>query len=363
MTRNSAGTAERIDGVAGVLQGFEAQGLPADSKWSFVTRNVPAGAASTTARQDNRAPQPGDLILARVERIAQHTRIQLRNGRRSLLYPRDHVVVVYGNRYAPDQFEAEVPDDLDLCHLVAAGGVAARAISKHVRLKWPTTIRPVGYCLDGAGKVLNLRAYGLPRPILRRAASKPVIAVIGTSMNSGKTTTVAALVRGLTAAGYRVAAIKATGTGSGNDLWAYEDAGAARALDFTDAGHPSTFRVSSRDIAECFETLVAACVADDAIDIVVVEIADGLLHFETADLVASERFRQKIHHVVFSAGEAMGALAGVERLRAIGIEPLAVSGVLTASNLAIKEARSVTGTRVVTKAELESPQVAKLIRP
>lgn len=362
MMRSSTGAAERIDGVPGVAQGFEAQELPADTKWSFVTRNIPEGAASTTATPTNRAPRPGDLILARVERIAQHTRIQLRNGRRSLLYPRDHVVVAYGNRYAPDQFEAEVPDDLDICHLVAAGGIAARAISKHISLKWPTTIRPVGYCLNGAGKVLNLRDYGLNRPIMHEAASKPVIAVIGTSMNSGKTTTVAALVKGLTAAGHRVAAVKATGTGSGNDLWAYEDAGAAKVLDFTDAGHPSTFRIPHGEIAECFEILVAACVADDAIDIVVVEIADGLLHFETAELVASERFRQQVHHVVFSAAEAMGALAGVERLREIGIEPLAVSGVLTASNLAIREARSVTGTRVVTKAELENPRVAKWFR-
>ena len=317
---------------------------------------------SATAAVSGRAPQAGDLIVARVERIAQHTRIQLRNGRRSLLYPGDHIVVAFGDRYAPDQFEAEVPVDLDQCHLVAAGGIAAKAISKHARLKWPTTIRPVGYCLNGAGEVLNLRDYRLPHPVLHAAVGKPVVAVVGTSMNSGKTTTAAALVKGLTAGGCKVAAVKATGTGSGNDLWAYEDAGAARALDFTDAGHASTFRIPRADIVDCFETLVAACIADDGIDVVIVEIADGLLHFETAELVSSPQFRRLTQHVVFAAGEAMGALAGVDSLRGMGIEPLAISGLLTASKLAIKEAHAVTGTSIVTKAELESPRVSELLR-
>lgn len=361
MTRVSAGVVQRLGNGVTFLPGFEPQGLPAGAKWAFVTRNVPQGKVVNTATLAGRSPVAGDLVLARVERIAQHTRIQLRNGRRSLLYKGDHIVVVYGNRYAPDQFEAEIPADLDLCHLVAAGGVAAKAVSKHSRLKWPTTIRPVGFCVDQSGAVVNLKRFGLHRPAMHEAARKPVVAVLGTSMNSGKTTAVAALVKGLTAAGHRVAAVKATGTGSGNDLWAYEDAGAARALDFTDAGYPSTYMVSRAEIQECFERLLSACLADPVIDVTVVEIADGLLHFETAELVASGAFANQVDHVVFAAGEAMGAAAGVERLRQVGIEPLAVSGVLTASTLAIAEAAAVTGVPVLCKSDLESPRIAKLV--
>lgn len=361
MTRVSAGVVRRLGNRATFIPGFEPQRLPAGAKWSFVTRNVPQGKVANTATVIGRPPISGDLMLARVERIAQHTRIQLRNGRRSLLYKGDHIVVVYGNRYAPDQFEAEIPADLDLCHLVAAGGVAAKAVSKHSRLKWPTTIRPVGLCVNELGDIVNLKGFGLGRPIMHEAAPKPVVAVLGTSMNSGKTTAVAALVKGLTAAGHRVAAVKATGTGSGNDLWAYEDAGAARTLDFTDAGYPSTYKVSKADIQECFERLLSACLADTEIDVTVVEIADGLLHFETADLVASDAFANRVDHVVFAAGEAMGAAAGVERLRQVGIEPLAVSGVLTASTLATAEAAAVTGVPILGKNDLESPRIAKLV--
>ncbi|MEM8814470.1 MAG: molybdopterin-guanine dinucleotide biosynthesis protein MobB [Pseudomonadota bacterium] len=343
------------------VPGFQPEGLPRKAKWSFITRNIPTGDASHVEARADHKPRSGDLILAHVEKIAQHTRIQLRNSRRSLLYPGDKIVVAYGNRYAPDQFEAEIPECLDRCHLVAAGGVAAKAIAKHAKLKWPTTIRPEGYCIDSSGEVMNLRRYALNTERTAGLPKKPVIAVLGTSMNSGKTTTAAALVKGLSAAGYRVAAVKATGTGSGNDVWSYADAGAEVTLDFVDVGYPSTYRVPQIEIQACFDRLLAATRADDNVDVTVVEIADGLLHFETSDLVASAAFKRQVKHVVFAAGEAMGALAGVERLNRIGVTPLAITGLLTASGLAASEAETFTGVPVLTKTRLESPQIAKLV--
>ena len=56
---------------------------------------------------------------------------------------------------------------------------------------------------------------------------------------------VASIVRGLTAAGYRVAAGKVTGTGAGGDFHMFVDAGATRVLDFTDFGFSSTYLLDS----------------------------------------------------------------------------------------------------------------------
>lgn len=342
---------------------FICEGMPALAKWSFVTRNVPTAAVSHVEFRAQRAPRSGDLILAAVQKIAQHTRIQLRSGRRSLLYPGDHVVVAYGNRYAPDAYEALVPENIDQCHLVAAGGVAALARSKCAGLKWPTTIQPEGYCIGRDGRVINLRNYGLEPPLGATRGKKTVVAVLGTSMNAGKTTTVASLIRGLTLAGYRVAGVKVTGTGAGNDIWAYADAGAVRVLDFTDAGFPSTFRLPIDDVLSCFNRLVGTVQTDPEVDIAVVEIADGLLQRETAKLIASDAFQHQVDHVLFVAGEAMGALAGVKRLAKLGIRTTALSGRLTASRLASREARRVTRLPVLSKAKLEAPRVATLIAP
>ena len=89
-------------------------------------------------------PNVGDLVLARVQEIGQHERIELANGRRARMFAGDEIVVVYGNRYAPDQFEAIIPDTLASCHLVAAGGIASLLLSKHDSMKDPTTIAPIG---------------------------------------------------------------------------------------------------------------------------------------------------------------------------------------------------------------------------
>lgn len=339
------------------INDYHMEPVPVATKWSFITRNIPIEDIARVDTIVDRSPQPGDLILAEVQKIAQHTRIQMRDGRRSQLYPGDKIIVTYGNRYAPDQFEAVVPDSLDECHLVAAGGIAAKAVSKHCGLKWPTTIQPQGFCLNADGRVLNLADYavsGNKSPISQR---KPVISVVGTSMNSGKTTTMASLARGLTRGGYRVAAIKATGTGSGNDLWAYEDAGARLTLDFADAGFPSTFKVPHEQIKRCFLDLVSSAQARTDIDVILVEIADGLLHFETTELISSIEFKSTVDHVLFAAGESMGAVAGARTLESLGIQALAISGVVSASSLASLEAESATGLPVITKAELESRYV------
>jgi len=96
-------------------------------------------------------------VLAAIESIGQHARIEQRDGRRATLFPGDEVVVAYGHRYAPDQFEAAIPEDLGPCELVAAGGVAARVQSAHGRMSEATRLTPVGLLADGAGRRLNVR--------------------------------------------------------------------------------------------------------------------------------------------------------------------------------------------------------------
>lgn len=55
------------------------------------------------------APALGDLVLARVVEIGKHTRLEGPGSRRQLLFPGQEILLAYGNRYAPDQFLAEIP--------------------------------------------------------------------------------------------------------------------------------------------------------------------------------------------------------------------------------------------------------------
>jgi hypothetical protein len=308
------------------------------------------------------------VVLARVVKLGQHVAIQLADGRRASLFEGDEILVAYGDRYAPDQFEGEVPDNLGATHLLAAGGLAGTVISAHSSMKAPTLIQPLGLLTDARG-VVNLRrcapfAAVAPQDAkrLRRVGTPLVIAVLGTSMNSGKTTTVAAIVRGLSKAGLVVAAGKATGTGAPGDPGLFRDSGASLVLDFTDFGYGSTYRLEHQQVGALLVSLIDELAATGP-DVVVVEIADGPYQRETAALVADPVFKAHIDKVVFAAGEALGATAGHMLLTQLGLPPVAISGMLTASPLATREAANFLDVPVLDKNELASATVADLLIP
>lgn len=329
---------------------------------SFATRIADLGLAATL--DPNCAPSPGDLCLARVMRIGQHRHIELTTGRRALLAVGDLLILVFGNRYATDQFEAVVPAAIESCHLAAAGGVAALVRSRHSSMKPPTEIKPLGIFRDARGGILNLARWGWPGVATpARAAAQPhMILVAGTSMNAGKTTVCGNIIRTLRECGLKTSALKLTGTGSGGDLWRYRDSGAMEALDFGDVGLASTAGMDIRSLDAALTRLCAA-VSSQA-DIVVAELADGLLQRETSLLLQSSNLRTRIGSIVFAASDPLGAAAGVDLLASWGLEVSAVSGLLTASPLAVREFTAFCNTPVVF-GEDEDPHViaANLFTP
>jgi hypothetical protein len=300
----------------------------------------------------------GDLVLARVEAVGQHTNLHLVNGRRRWLYPGVEIVVVYGHRYASNQFEAEVPESLGPCHLAAGGGIAARVRSWHRRMtQGPTEITPIGLVGDASGRRLNLRDFALAPVDPPRDFQPTVIAVVGTSMDSGKTQTCAHLVRGLAAAGSRVGYAKVTGTGAGGDYWSLRDAGADPVFDFTDVGVPTTYLLSPDEVEG---TLVALLnhVGSHGVDAIVIEIADGILQRETAALLGGSVFARVVGGIVLAAQDSMGAMAAYNWLRERSTPVVALSGVLTAAPLQIREAREATNLPIYDREALATAEVA-----
>ncbi|MCT7377847.1 hypothetical protein [Chelativorans salis] len=328
------------------------------AKRAFTTRRVPTKHMQILVPPPAE-PRSGDLVLARIDTLGHHKAIELPSGRKAALAPGDEVLLAYGNRYAPDQFEALVPSDLGPCDMVAAGGVASRAAGWHDRIALPTGIVPIGLVADVDGQVVNIADFAIaPEPTLRLP---PAIMVFGTSMNAGKTTTAASLVRGLARAGFSVGAAKVTGTGAGNDLWAMSDAGACAALDFTDAGFVTTYLTPVDAIIRGAERLLRSLAGSGA-DVAVLEVADGLFQPETAALAKSLEFRKLARGALFAAGDAMGAAAGCERLRSLGYDVLGMSGRLTRSPLACREA-SIANVPVYGIEELSDPTIAASMVP
>lgn len=341
------------------------------AKHAYSTRSVAdhvRAAAELDLVESDYRPRLGDVVLARVVEIGQHKRLESPVSRRQILFPGDEVLLAYGSRYAADQFLAEIPEDLGPCHLAAAGGLASRVVDQHAAVDEATLLEPVGVLRDGEGVVSLQRtaAYSVAEGVAdhphRPAHDVTVIGVLGTSMNSGKSTVLAHLAHGLAAAGLTVAAGKATGTGAGNDSGLFGDAGAHRVLDFTDFGIPSTYRLPYECVRDVFAALTdELAVGHPRPDVVLVEIADGLFQGETARLITDPVYTRTVDMTVFAAGEALGAAGGTQVLTSLGQRPGLVSGVLTASPIATVEACREVDAPVVPTFDLSDPAVASQI--
>jgi hypothetical protein len=331
----------------------------ASAKWAFTTRRVPREAVSGLDPRVHLA-RPGDLVLCEVLRIGQHRNIQMAEGRPATLYTGDRVVVVLGDRYAPDQFHATATIAGEVADLVAGGGIVGQVDAAHAKMDAPTKLRPVALLTDSAGVPANVQTYALPR---RAMDPRPtVLGVFGASMNSGKTTATACLAHGLMRSGLAVAAIKATGTGAFGDYHTFADAGVP-ALDFTDVGMATTYRMPMQRIEEGFATLVAHC-ANAGTEVIVCEIADGVFQQETRAILQGGAIRDRLDGILFAAPDALSALGGVMFLERLGLSPFALAGMLSLSPLATSEAEAVTGLPVLTREKLCDPGLVRdLVAP
>jgi hypothetical protein len=139
------------------------------------------------------------------------------------------------------------------------------------------------------------------------------------------------------------------------------DAGAFRVLDFGDAGLPSTFLAERSDLERVFRTLTAELAGAGA-EAIVIEVADGIFQRETAMLVDSALFRARVDALLFASGDAGGATHGAQWLRSRDLPLRALSGLVSASPLASREAEGATGLPVLGLEDLALPYVARVLR-
>ncbi len=309
-------------------------------KKTIVSKDVRHYTLNTDIIQTHKM-QAGDLGVFEVIEPGRHENAQMIDGRNRSIFPGDHIVAAFADRYATAQFEGYVPESPtpdNMYQILGAGGVIGLVTSKNYALRdvEPTTVRLVGYCCDNAGKVINTKFYRKDRKAFRGETPGKVILSIGSTMDSGKTTTAAFVARGLAKDGHRVAFIKLTGTCYTRDREFVYDCGAHVTTDFSDMGYPSTYMCSKAEILDIYQSLLDQLAAERP-DFIVMEIADGLLQRETMFLLQDRAFMATIHRVVFSCGDSLSAFHGAQLLQEWGIRVAGISGRFTMSPLLVKE--------------------------
>ncbi|MBN2223774.1 MAG: hypothetical protein JW765_03770 [Deltaproteobacteria bacterium] len=280
----------------------------------------------------------GDVVVGRVAGVGRHGVIETVDGRERPLGVGDVCAVVLGRRYSTAEFHGAIPGRLsagDRFDLLNIGGIAGRVIPETSAVSDPTVLTYLGHATDEAGKKLS--TFDNPIAPDKPGATPAVILVIGSSMDSGKTTSAARIIHMLTGGGVRVGGAKLTGTSRMKDLFRMEAAGAFDTADFLDAGWPSTCGLSSEDLQAVHRALVGR-LSGRGIDVIVMEAADGIFERETEYILDCRKIMKDVAIIVACTTDSASAYGMITALaHDHGIVPDFIAGIITSMPLFMEE--------------------------
>ncbi len=282
---------------------------------------------------DEITPQQGQLIAVKVISVnANYNKLELISGRMTELTEGDIIIGALGNRIASTGMTGTVPTELnkhDKIHILNLGGVIGICKDFNILLGPATECEVVGSITNGGNKQLNLKDFS---KVIKSNTidSIPSIAVIGTGIDSGKTTVTSFIIKTLSKYYKKINACKLAGTASQKDLYAYEDNGAAKTSDFVDFGLPSTCMNDKNIIQECSASVINF-ISQDA-DILLMELGDGYHgDYGTREIIQNSSITKYIKVIVICAYDISGAINIIENLKLNKLDDklLIISGPVT----------------------------------
>lgn len=223
-------------------------------------------------------------------------------------------VGVLGSREALKGFRGHTPTAVapgDTLHLLNMGGILGLCTAEHPELGHPIKVKVLGAVADPGtenGQPLSIQSEAL-NPLLNLPQSAPIIAVCGTAMDTGKTVASAELVKGLTSAGFKVAAAKLTGAALLRDVRRMKDHGATAVGTFAECGLVSS---TGRPIVP-YAKAVLGRLNEAEPDLIVVELGDGFIGPYGVDQFLLDReLARHTAATVVTATDLAGAWAAVK---------------------------------------------------
>ena len=283
------------------------------------------------------------IVVEILNSKSTYNTLELTSGRMAKLGKGDIVAGALGHRKALFGYSGHVPPSVqpgDTIQMLNIGGVLGICDSINPEKGKPFDCRVIGVVLHfpylgeriGVPARVGLRPLDFNAPL--HAQSVPVVAIAGTCMEAGKTAAACAIVSRMRHRGLTIDVFKATGVSLRRDILAMEDAGARRAMIFTDLGVVTTTRVNGPALTRTMLTELAA----GKPDVIVFELGDGILGTYGVDAILEcTDIRGALSAVLLSANDPVAAWGGVKLLRErFGIEPCAVTGPATDNQVGVE---------------------------
>jgi hypothetical protein len=296
-----------------------------------VTFRVPlAGLLKVT--QEAKGNQ-GDMVLVRVRAVnREYSLLETCDGTEVELHEGALILGALGTRKALQGFSGGPPSELKPgmeLSLLNRGGVIGECTAFHRDLGWPTQLEYLG-TVSHNGQPANLANFALPL-VNGPISSVPVVLVLGTCMNAGKTTVCKEIVKLFVKKGFSVNAGKIAGVGCLRDPIVMKESGAQQALSFQDFGVPSTAHVES--VAPIARSMVHY-LSESKPDFIILEMGDGVLGgYQGASLFEDREFMSSCVSMIMCANDLMGGWGGLQWLSQKDLRdyPMLISGPVTDS--------------------------------
>jgi hypothetical protein len=289
-------------------------------------------------------PEEGVVVVVEIlSNKSTYNTLELTSGRMAKVGKGDIVAGALGHRKALFGYSGHVPEALrpgDIIQMLNIGGVLGICDSANPQKGAPFDCRVIGVVLhfpylgERIGVPARVGQRALDFNALLDTRGVPVVAIAGTCMEAGKTAAACAIVSRMRHRGLLIDVFKATGVSLRRDILAMEDAGARRALIFTDLGVVTTTRANGPALTRTMLTELAA----GKPDVIVFELGDGILGTYGVDAILEcEDIRGVLSAVLLSANDPVAAWGGVKLLRErFGVEPCAVTGPSTDNQVGVE---------------------------
>lgn len=302
-------------------------------KPASVTVNVPLG-REVDVREESDGTRGNVCVVRALEEKRVYDMIELVTGRMAKISRGDVIAGVLGERRALQGFVGVLPDRVkrgDVLNILNLGGVIGRAVSYSREYGQPLKVEVLGTVAGDKGP-LNIRDFSLGTATDLKAHI-PVIAVSGTSMNSGKTVAAANIARELAWKGHSVCSAKISGISALKDVLNMEDHGALKALSFLDFGYPST--VKSDEVPFIAKGALNELAGYNP-DVVIVELGDGLLgDYGVLNYFSDRELRDATVCSVVCALDPVGAWGAVQLMKELSMPVHLISGPVTDNSVGI----------------------------
>ncbi|MDP1722045.1 MAG: hypothetical protein Q8L37_02440 [Candidatus Gottesmanbacteria bacterium] len=300
-----------------------------------IVKNVPLSDEVQVGRSI--VPEEGLIILVEaLDDEGKNNVLEFTTGRLGKLIKGDVVPAVLGKRRALKEFAGDIPQALkpgDELYWLCESGLVGEIVGVNERWGTPMKVKVLGALLHH-GKTLNIKHSAIPwqNDVVKSA---PIVAVLATCMDSGKTTLVCKLAEHFRNNGLTVMGAKLTGVAFMQDPFKMKDNGLDTVMDFVDAGLPST-------CGNAEDAIKAACgiiteLNNGEPDLILAEFGDGIIgEYNVASIITHPSIKKHVVMTVVAANDLMAAWGAKKKMTELGFTIDMLTGPVANSHVGVE---------------------------